>query len=114
MIKIFGIPSCDTVKKARIFLEKNQISYDFVDFKKTAPSKTDMGRWRKVFGGLPVNTKGQTYKKLKNEYEALSATAQVDFLVENTSMIKRPILEQDGEVLAFGFDEDLYSEKLSL
>ena len=108
MFKLFGIPNCDTVKKARTFLEKKKVEVDFIDFKKVKPGAADIERWSEVFGGLPVNAKGVTYKKFKDEYEALAPKAKIKFLIENTSMIKRPILEKNGKVLAFGFDEDNY------
>lgn len=108
MYKLFGIPNCDTVKKARTFLDKKKVEVDFIDFKKIKPDASDIERWSEVFGGLPVNTKGTTYKKLKAEYEALAPKAKIKFLTENTSMLKRPILEENGKVLAFGFDEDNY------
>jgi Spx/MgsR family transcriptional regulator len=108
MFKLFGIPNCDTVKKARTFLEKKKIDFEFVDFKKCAPTSDDIKRWEESFGGLPVNAKGQTYKKHKDNYERLKKPEQVKFLTQNSSMIKRPILEKNGKVLAFGFDEENY------
>jgi arsenate reductase len=110
MYKIFGIPNCDTVKKARMFLEKKNVETEFVDFKKYKPSEDDLNRWSESFGGLPVNTKGTTYKKHKDEYEALTPSARLRFIQENTSMIKRPILEMNGKVLAFGFNEAEYKD----
>lgn len=112
MYKLFGIPNCDTVKKARTFLEKKKLETEFVDFKKYKPTAEDIERWSKVFGGLPVNTKGVTYKKHKAEFESLAPKAQIKFIQENTSMIKRPILEKNSKVLAFGFDEANYKEIL--
>lgn len=108
MYKLFGIPNCDTVKKARTFLEKKKVDFEFVDFKKYTPTSEDIERWGHVFGGLPVNSKGLTYKKHKAEFESISRKAQVQFIQKNTSMIKRPILEKGGNVVAFGFDEDQY------
>ena len=113
MYKLFGIPNCDTVKKARTFLEKKNVAVEFVDFKKTAPSLEDLKRWSEAFGGLPVNSKGLTYKKFKNEFEALSDKDKKEFIQKNTSMIKRPILEKDGRVLSFGFIEEDYKTALS-
>lgn len=107
-MKLFGIPNCDTVKKARTFLEKKKIDFDFIDFKKSAPKPEDIKRWQEAFGGLPVNKSGLTYKKHKDEFEALSDKAKIDFICSNSSMIKRPILEKNGKVLAFGFDEEKY------
>lgn len=108
MYKIFGIPNCDTVKKARTFMDQHKLTYEFIDFKKAGPSSEDIERWSKSFGGLPVNTKGVTYKKFKDEFEALSEKAKIGFIIKNTSMIKRPILEKNGKVLAFGFDLEKY------
>jgi arsenate reductase (glutaredoxin) len=110
MYKIFGIPNCDTVKKARTFLDKKKVKVLFVDFKKYRPTVSDISRWSKVFGGLPVNTKGVTYKKHKEVFEKLGEKAQIEFIQENTSMIKRPILEHNDKVLTFGFDEDQYKK----
>jgi Spx/MgsR family transcriptional regulator len=112
MYKLFGIPNCDTVKKARTFLDKKKIDVEFVDFKKYTPTAEDIERWGKAFGGIPVNNKGVTYKKHKLEFESLSPKAQVQFIQKNTSMIKRPILEKGNKVIAFGFDEDQYREML--
>src|SRR5690606_12043076 len=105
--------NCDTVKKARLFLEKQGIPVNFIDFKKSPPQDTDLKRWSEAFGDLPVNKKGVTFKKHKDEFEALTGKAQLNFLREHTSMIKRPILEREGEVLAFGFDEETYKSVLS-
>jgi arsenate reductase (glutaredoxin) len=112
MMKIFGIPNCDTVKKARTFLGKINIQAEFVDFKKYTPTNDDIKRWTEAFGGYPVNYKGVTYKKHKEHFESLAPSEKVSFLQENTSMIKRPVLEKDGKVLAFGFDEELYRSVL--
>lgn len=112
MYKMFGIPNCETVKKARTYLETKKIAYEFVDFKKSAPDTKDIQRWAEKFGELPVNKKGLTYKKYREEFELLSSARKVDFLTEHSSMIKRPILERQGKVLAFGFDEEAYSKAL--
>lgn len=112
MYKLFGIPNCDTVKKARAFLDKQGVGVNFIDFKKSPPTEADLKRWSEAFGDFPVNPKGATYKKHKDAYEALSPKEKNAFLRENTSMLKRPILEKDGEVLAFGFDEESYKSVL--
>lgn len=109
---LYGIPNCDTVKKARTYLEKKGISFEFIDFKKYIPTEKDIKRWAEAFEGLPVNTKGATYKKHKDTFEALSEKEKIAFIQQNTSLIKRPILEKDGTVLAFGFDEELFQSKL--
>ena len=113
MFKLFGIPNCDTVKKARVFFQAKNVEIEFVDFKKYRPSEEDIERWSKSFGSLPVNSKGVTYKKHKEQYESLNLKDQISFLQNNTSMIKRPILENGGKVLAFGFDESAYNKILN-
>jgi arsenate reductase len=60
MISMFAIPNCDTVKKARTFLEQNKIDYEFIDFKKNPPTKTQIKAWADYFGELPINKKGLT------------------------------------------------------
>ena len=107
---MYGIPNCDTVKKARVALDKKKIAYDFVDFKKTQPTKEDLLRWKEAFGDWPLNIKGPTFRKNKEEYEALSEAKKPAFIIANSSMIKRPILEKNGKVLTFGFDEDFYNK----
>lgn len=114
MIHLFGIPNCDTVKKARVFLEKKSIPFEFVDFKKSPPTKDLLSLWEKAFGLLPVNTKGQTYKKHAAVFESLSRSEQVQFIINNPSMIKRPILQKDQKVLAFGFVEAEFKAALGV
>lgn len=111
---LFGIPNCDTVKKARTYLDKKKIAYEFIDFKKTPPSTENIEAWAKSFGELPVNKKGLTYKKFSAEYEKLSEKAKVEFMIKNSSMIKRPILQKDKKVLSFGFVEEDFKKALGL
>ena len=110
MITMYAIPNCDTVKKARAFLDKKKIAYEVVDFKKTPPTKELIKRWSDFLGELPANKKGLTYRKYKDEFESLTPAKKIDFLIENTSMIKRPVLENKNKTLALGFDEEVYSE----
>ena len=108
MITMYAIANCDTVKKARTFLDKKKIEYTFIDFKKTAPTAEQIKRWGEFFGELPVNKKGITYKKLKDDYESLTPTQKIKFITENTSMIKRPVLEKNDKTIAMGFEEEIY------
>ncbi len=112
-MKMYAIPNCDTVKKARLFLEKKKIAYEFIDFKKTPPTKSDLLRWKKAFGDWPVNKKGPTFRKNKETFETLSEKDIPQFIIENPSMIKRPIIEKDETVLSFGFDEEEFKKLYS-
>lgn len=107
---MYAIPNCDTVKKARTFLDKKKIAYEFYDFKKNQPTIEMIDSWTEFYGELPVNKKGTTYKKLKEEYESLSDERKKVFLIKNTSMIKRPVLEKNNKIVAIGFEEETYSE----
>lgn len=109
MISMFAIPNCDTVKKARTFLEKNKVDYEFIDFKKTPPTKAQIDTWSQYAGELPINKKGTTYRKHKDHYDALTQAEKIDFIRANPSLIKRPVLVENGQVLALGFKEDEYA-----
>jgi len=110
MYKLYGISNCTTVKNARTYLEKKKVSFEFVDFKKYTPTDSDIKSWSDVFGGLPVNKAGLTYKKHKETFEKLSDSQKIKFIQQNTSMIKRPILSHKDKILAFGFNEEMYSD----
>lgn len=107
---MFAIPNCDTVKKARNFLEKNHVAYEFIDFKKTPPTAEQIQQWSTFSGELPVNKRGTTYRKCKDEYEALGLEEKIAFIIANVSLIKRPVLETNGKIVALGFDERHYKE----
>ncbi len=106
--RLFGIPNCDTVKKARAELEKKKLDYEFVDFKKAPPTEADIRRWRAHLKAWPVNTKGPTYRKIRDRFETADDAKKMKLLIENSSAIKRPILEEDGTVRAIGFDPEYY------
>lgn len=107
-MKMYGIPNCDTVKKARSFLEKKKIEFEFIDFKKSPPTKEQVLKWKESFGEWPVNKKGPTFRKVKELFEAASEVGKMKLILENTSMIKRPILEVRSQKILFGFDEEEY------
>lgn len=109
MFTIFGIPNCNTVKKALTLLEQNGQKYEFINFKKTAPTKKLILEWKKAYGDWPVNKKGPTYRKIKEAFEASSSAEKIQMLIDNSSAIKRPIVMKGDEVLAFGFDEEQYN-----
>jgi arsenate reductase len=109
MIQMYAIANCDTVKKARAFLEKKKVDYEFIDFKKSPPTKDLIKNWTEFLGELPVNKKGTTYRKFKDEFEALSPAKKIDFMITNSSMIKRPVVLKNGKTIAMGFSEEEYT-----
>lgn len=104
MLKVYGIKNCDTVKKVLNFLDQNQIEYEFIDFKKNAPTKEELLMWKKSFGDWPVNKRGRTYKMISDEFESGSDAQKIKILQDKTSSIKRPITT-NGKDFSFGFDQ---------
>ena len=109
-ITVYGIPNCNSVKKARTFLEDKGIIYQFHDYKKQGAQEAKLAKWCEEFGWENVlNKKGQTWRNLDNSVIALiiNQTSAVKLMIENTSAIKRPIIETEKGNL-IGFDENQY------
>ncbi len=115
-ITIYGIKSCSTMKKAFTKLDELGVSYDFHDYKKQGIDKESVQRWIDELGiDKVLNKRGTTWRKLTDEQkQAADANVNnaIDLLIENTSMIKRPIVEgqladkNNGQlILLCGFDE---------
>lgn len=110
-MKLYGISNCDTVKKARAWLEANGVPAEFHDFKKHGVTEAMLKSWLKqVPWGDLVNRKGITWRKLSDEDKAKvkDDASAIVLMLEKTSVIKRPIVEQDGKVLHLGFDAEKY------
>ena len=112
-LTIYGIKSCSTMKKAFNKLDELNVEYDFHDYKKQGIDKDSLQRWVDTLGIEKVlNKRGTTWRKLSDEQkEAADADINkaIDLLVENTSMIKRSIVEgqiADESLLLCGFDEN--------
>ena len=115
-ITIYGIKSCSTMKKAFTKLDELGVNYDFHDYKKQGIDKESVQRWVNELGiNKVLNKRGTTWRKLTDEQkQAADANIDtaIDLLIENTSMIKRPIVEgqladkNNGQpILLCGFDE---------
>ena len=106
-MKVYGIPNCATVKKARAWLDAHRIAYDFVDFRKTPPTVRDLERWCDAFGWETVlNRRGTTWRMLDAAMQAgiKDRDSAIRLLRERPSAIKRPIVES-GATRLIGFDE---------
>jgi arsenate reductase len=110
-MKLYGIPNCTTVKKARTWLEAHDLAYEFHDFKKQGVPQTMLKTLMQTHGWEAlINRNGPTWRKLPDARKAAvrdiaSALAVAE---ENTSVIKRPLLERDGRFV-IGFAEDRYA-----
>lgn len=117
-ITIYGIKSCDTMKKAMTLLNMLDVNYTFHDYKKQEIDKNSIQRWVNALGMDKVlNKRGTTWRKLTDAQKQAADTnidSAIDLLVANNSMIKRPIVEgcyQDKAVLLCGFDAAEYTEE---
>ncbi|MFC6381947.1 Spx/MgsR family RNA polymerase-binding regulatory protein [Psychrobacter glacincola] len=113
-ITIYGIESCSTMKKAFTKLDELGISYDFHDYKKQGIDKETIQRWVNELGiDKVLNKRGTTWRKLDEEQKQAADSNMdkaIDLLIDNTSMIKRPIVEgefpdKNKPILLCGYDE---------
>lgn len=111
-MKVYGIPNCNTVKKALDWLKQNQVEFEFHDFKKLGISPEKLQEWNEKAGyEIFLNRQGLTWKQLDAETKASlrSADQALPLLQQKTSMIKRPVIDDNG-FLYFGFNEDAYRQ----
>jgi len=111
MITMYGIPSCDTIKKARTWLEAHKVEYAFHDYKKAGIDKALLEGWVKQTGWEPLlNRAGTTFKKLPDtDKNGLTEKKAIALMLAQPSMIKRPVLEKKGKITV-GFKPDEYAK----
>lgn len=109
---LYGIPNCDTVKRARAWLDAHGVSYRFHDYKKAGVDETALRGWVDRLGWEPLlNRAGTTFRKLPDtDKAAIDAEKAIRIMLANPSAIKRPVLVR-GETLIVGFDAARYSER---
>jgi len=114
MIILYGIPNCDTVKKARTWLDENGVEYQFHDFKKQGVPPEQLKRWAQAAGWeVLLNRKGTTWRKLDEAAQAGakdSAGAQA-LMLANPSVIKRPVVDW-GKDITVGFDAAAWAARV--
>lgn len=113
-VTIYGIKNCDTMKKARDWLDARKVDYVFHDYKTAGIGQQLLEGWVEQVGWeLLLNRAGTTFKKLPDEKKVdLDGTKAIGLMVEQPSMIKRPVLALGGKLLV-GFRPDRYDEALS-
>ena len=117
-ITIYGIPNCDTVKKARTWLTAQGVDYQFHDFKKQGVPAERLSDWLKSVGrDKLLNTLGTTWRKLDAEVQARAGddAGAIEVMKEHASVIKRPVAEWDGKAsgrVTVGFDAGKWNELL--
>jgi Spx/MgsR family transcriptional regulator len=106
-ITLYGIPNCETVKKARAAVEQKGLAYTFHDFKKQGVPEQRLDAWIAALGWEAlVNRKGTTWRKLDEASRAgiVDAASAKALMLAQASVIKRPVVEQGGRVLGAGLD----------
>lgn len=100
-VTLYGIPNCDTVKKARVWLDGRGIAYAFHDYKKAGADAAKLESWCAAKGWeIILNRAGTTFKKLPDDAKAdLDEVKAIALMLEQPSMIKRPVVEYSGGLL---------------
>ena len=109
MVIIYGIANCDTMKKARRWLEARQIAYEFRDYKTAPPARAQLDAWSRLCGWETLlNRAGTTFRKLpESDKQDLTPDKAITLMMAQPSMIKRPVLDIDGR-LTVGFAPEIY------
>ncbi|MBD3729357.1 MAG: arsenate reductase [Sphingomonadales bacterium] len=113
-ITLYGIPNCDTVKKARKWLDEQGIAYDFHDYKKQGVDPAKLRVWAGEAGWeVLLNRRGTTFRALPDELkDGIDAGKAVEIMAGHTSTIKRPVVEHPGGLLV-GFDARAWANALA-
>jgi len=111
-ITIYGIKNCDTMKKARAWLDKRGVAYSFHDYKTAGIDRRRLEQWSKqVSWETLLNRAGTTFRKLPDkDKNGIDANKAMALMLAQPSMIKRPVLELGGGKLLVGFKPELYAE----
>ena len=109
-MKLYGIKNCDTVKKARKWLDDNGIAYDFHDYKKSGVDRARLDAWAGEVGWeVLLNRAGMTFRKLPEaDKTGIDGKKAIDLMLAQPSMIKRPVLDT-GNLVLVGFKPDVYA-----
>ena len=113
MVALYGIPNCDTMKKARAWLHAHGVDYRFHDYKREGLDEIRLRAWVAELGWEAlVNRRGTTWRKLPEDVrEGMDAEAAIRIMLESPSIIRRPVLDT-GEVRHAGFSETDYERLL--
>jgi arsenate reductase len=113
-ITIYGIKNCDTMKKARTWLDDHGIAYRFHDYKTEGIERERLVRWAKEVGWEALlNRAGTTFRELDDaDKEKLGETKAIALMLAQPSMIKRPVLDLGGKLLV-GFKSEIYAKEVA-
>ena len=107
MLTIYGIKNCDTMKKAFLWLDGNNVAYQFHDYKKASLDENTLNHWLDTLGWQAlVNQKGTTWRKLALDKNILDNQTIKPIILQNLSMVKRPLLILNDDQMVLGFDKE--------
>lgn len=110
---VYGIKNCDTVKSAIVWLKRNEVDFEFHDYKTKGIEERKLKDWCKQVGWESLlNKRGTTWRKLtqSEQAEVDNEKAAILLMLSETSIIKRPLTEKNERIIALGFDENSYSK----
>ena len=112
-ITLYGIPNCDTMKKARKWLAENQVDYDFHDYKKAGIDADLLDRWIADVGWEALlNRRGMMWRKVPPEVkDAIDEDSARRLMLDTPTIIKRPVMTDGARVLDVGFDAARYADR---
>jgi len=113
---VYGIKNCNTVKKALDWLNKNDVDFEFHDYKAKGISESKLKGWCKQVGWESlVNRKGTTWRQLDDKTKSgiVDDATAIELMQNKTSVIRRPLIEEGGKVKLLGFDEVAYLKELN-
>ncbi len=113
MVTMYGIPNCDTIKKARKWLEAHQIEYRFHDYRKEGLEKNQLEAWADELGWeVLLNKRGTTWRQQPDEVKnTINEASAIELMLQHPAMIKRPLLDTGSE-RKVGFKDTEYSNLL--
>ena len=113
---LYGIKNCNTVKNAVNWLNGKKVKFEFHDYKSKGITEEKLKAWSKQVGWESlVNKRGTTWRTLDEsiQQKITNEKAAIALMMDKTSVIKRPLVEENGKVIALGFDESVYKEVFS-
>lgn len=112
MINIYGIKTCNTVRKAIKFCKDNELEYNFIDFRATPLDDAKVKYFAsKIDINILFNNRGTKYRDLKLKDLNLNDEGKLQWLCKENMLLKRPIVEYDNKILV-SFNEDIYKQEL--
>jgi len=114
-ITIYGIKNCDTMKKARAWLDKHKVGYSFHDYKSAGIERAKLEGWAKKAGWETLlNRAGTTFKKLPDkDRDGVTEKKAIALMLAQPSMIKRPVLDLGSGKLLVGFSPEVYAKSVA-